>query len=387
MLSLNNLTGFNVTGATGTPQALGEFFAWGDNTKGQAGPGDFTTPIVFPTNTDTTDDISISSASHYRALHMGYLINNVLSTAGDNGYGQLGLGDEDDRNLFTVVTVPVGGTITSLAFGRFHSLTVRNGKVNGCGRNNIDQLTSGVPTSNLFGIIVQPNDIEGADAVKVYASELSSAVLTSDNKVFTWGRQIGSLSGSANSNPEPFDIAEFLPSGNGLVGKDIMDFAMGTYHALALTSDGEVYSMAHTNSYGQAGNGNTGSEQLITLVFSDTTKIACGETSSYLISNSKLYGCGRGDSGQLGTITAQDNPLFVELDPSITDWIDVQAGQHYVIAKRQDGSLYHSGDNSFAQQGNGTESADVFGFVKIAGPPDQSYTSFAAGRRTVYGLS
>ena len=385
MLSLTNLIGFGGTGVTGgTPASLG-FFAWGDNTEGQTGNGDTgINPLLVPTNTDATSDIFIPSSSYTYALHMGFLINNDLWMTGDNQYGQLGLGDENDRDVFTDV-FSNGSNITDFALGASHTLTIRNGKVNGCGRNNRNQLTSDEPgQTNIFSIL-----ITSADAVKVYASQFSSAVFTGDNEVFTWGAQVGATPGS--SNAQPFNIRDFNTTGfTTLEGRTIVDFAIGTTHCIVTTQDGLLFTTADSAPYGQTGNGivATGLQEMERILLGgEPSKISCGAENSYVIFDGLLFGCGRGDGGQLGAATtASANSTFIELDPSITDWIDVKGGDGYVIAKRQDGSLHHTGDKSFAQDGNGTAGGTNLGFVQITGPPDQVYGNFVATRRTVFGL-
>lgn len=391
MLKLSNLIGFGGTGVTGTSTGADDFFVWGSRAEGQVGDGVTSgIPIDTPIQIGSPLIISIPSSSFSLSLSMGYLIGGVLSTVGDNSYGQLGLNDDVDKSSFTTVTV-AGSPIVDFAFGRDHSLTVRNGKVNGCGRNNQNQLTDSSAPSFTYSIIVQPAAIGGANAMSVYASEFSSAVLTSTNDVYVWGASVGALAGSGSTIDEPQNIDEFTAD-DSLAEKSIVDFAIGTSHCLALDSDGVLYSMSDSNSYGQAGIGSVGSGETNTqIVFSEPniTKIACGSRTSYVIAGGKLFGCGRGDSGELGENTAaSQNPDFFELDTSIDDWINVQAGDGFVIAQTQDGTLHHSGSNQFGQQGNDVTGGDIFGFVQIDGgvPPAKIYRGFSVSRRNVYGL-
>ncbi|MEE9459751.1 MAG: hypothetical protein V3V84_08325, partial [Candidatus Bathyarchaeia archaeon] len=225
MLNLTNLTGFGGSGVIGTSGGADAFFVWGSRAEGQVGDGVTSgLPIDVPTQIDGGEDISIPSSSFSLSLSMGYLIEGVLSTVGDNSYGQGGLGDDIDRNVFTEVTA-LGSPITDFAFGRDHSLTVRNGKVNGCGRNNKNQLTASSSSSFTYSIIVQPGAIDGANAVSVYASDASSAVLTNTNQVYVWGVSVGALTGSGSDIDEPLNIDEFRAT-NSLVDKSIVDFAM-----------------------------------------------------------------------------------------------------------------------------------------------------------------
>ena len=387
MLKLNNLTGFGGAGVAATAAPDTDFFAWANNTDGQAGDGGTTNPILVPTNTDTTDGIDFKSNSFTWASHMGYLIGNDYSTAGRNQYGQLGLGDTIARNVFTAVST-LGSDVTDFACGGFHSLTVRNGDINGTGRNNFDQLTSATSDPSLtFSSIVQGN------FSRVYASIYSSAALNTGGEIFVWGRQLGLLTGGGDTNPEPVNVLDFEGVFESL-SPLFSDCALGDNHALLLDSDGNVYAMGSTNTFGQMGTGSTSSNPVATVLAYDgssipATKISCARTTSYIIAGGILFAAGRGNNGEMGAVTSTNpNPLFVDIGGGITDWIDVQGGLDYVIAQRQDGTLYHSGPNDDAQQGNGSTGTDNFGFVQIdGGTTAKVYTAFVAANSTIYGLS
>ena len=64
--------------------------------------------------------------------------------AGHNCYGQLGLGDCEDRNMFTVVEALKGKQIISIAAGNDHSAAItQGGEIFMWGRNDSGQLGLG----------------------------------------------------------------------------------------------------------------------------------------------------------------------------------------------------------------------------------------------------
>jgi len=390
MLELNNLSGFGGVGATGaTPSATG-MFVWGDNSSGQAGGGGSTAdPVQVPTETDTTDDIVINSKSFSMASHAGFIIGNQLYTAGLNTYGQLAQGDLDNLNAFT--SVSTNGAASDFALGQRHTLTVRDGEVNGCGSNNHNQLVAGTGSPTTLSVIVQAAAMGDADAIKVYASRYSSAVLTSKNEVYVWGQSVVT-SGSSNID-DPLNMLSRFP--DDFAGSDksqepeYIDVGLGDTHIILLTDEGSVFTQSNSNPYGQQGNGTTSrSSEVLDQFNQGATKVAAGRYTSYVIAGGILYAAGRGDSGEMGAATSdQINSTFIDIGGGITDWVDVQAGSAYVIAQRQDGTLYHSGSNIYYQQGNNAAGSDQFGFVQIIGTTTAKvYGAYVAARRTIYGL-
>jgi len=392
MLKLSNIFGSSsgVTGAA--PPSDTKMYVWGDNTQGQAGGGSGTAdPVLIPTETDDTAGITLSNKSFSRAKHAAFIIGNKLYTTGANTAGQLAQGNQAGLDEFTIVST--NGSATDFALGEKHTLTVRDGKVNGCGNNSEDQLVEGTSSSSTLSIIVPPSEIGDADASKVYASRYSSGVLTTINDFYVWGQSVVNTQGSTTGDPYSLRNifpTEFAGGGDKPVTTEFTDAGLGDTHIILLSAERRVYTQSKSNAYGQQGNGGTGtSSEEVDLFDRIATKVAAGRYTSYVIADGILYAAGRGDNGEMGgATTAQINRSFIDIGGGITDWIDVQAGEDFVIAQRQDGTLYHSGKNTSAQQGNGATGSAEFGFVQIVGDTTAKvYTAFTVARRTVYGIS
>lgn len=92
-----------------------------------------------------------------------------------------------------------------------------------------------------------------------------------------------------------------------MIGKRVTDIACGTYHSLALTNAGEVFSWGHNNC-GQIGNGNTNNQlSPIRLNFSDDNSddkiitVSCGYYFSMALTESgRVYSWGYNANGELG---------------------------------------------------------------------------------------
>ena len=129
----------------------GNVYTCGLNTNGQLGLGDTTTrnvPTLIATTVGSFNTLTISDISCGWS-HSLFLTNTgKVYTCGVNTDGQLGLGDTAIRNVPTLIATTVGSfntlTISAIFSGASHSLFITNyGKVYTCGRNIEGQLGIG----------------------------------------------------------------------------------------------------------------------------------------------------------------------------------------------------------------------------------------------------
>jgi len=129
----------------------GKVYTCGRNTNGQLGLGDTTTrnvPTLIATTVGSFNTLTISDIS-CGGSHSLFLTNTGrVYTCGVNTDGQLGLGDTAIRNVPTLIATTVGSfntlTISAIFSGASHSLFITNyGKVYTCGRNIEGQLGIG----------------------------------------------------------------------------------------------------------------------------------------------------------------------------------------------------------------------------------------------------
>lgn len=177
---------------------------------------------------------------------------------GDNSCGALGLGDFEDRDepvqveSFTEAAT-YGIKVLRLAVGLQHSLalmSLEDGEetgqmVFGWGSNEFSQLAAidGADEPSCF-VSVPHHVLKGLDIpVASLACHANYSALVSQRgevrapqQVFTWGR--GDC-GRLGYNP-PLKI-QSVPAKVGLPHK-VLHVALGLFHALALTSSGQVYS-------------------------------------------------------------------------------------------------------------------------------------------------
>ena len=108
--------------------------------------------------------------------------NGTLWSRGYNGNGELGLGDTTNRTIFTQITTNTNN-IKSVYCGRSHTIILKNdGTLWGCGNNGSGQLGLGDTAHKYTFTQVTAN----ADNVKqVYCGHFHTLILKNDGTL--WG--------------------------------------------------------------------------------------------------------------------------------------------------------------------------------------------------------
>ena len=121
----------------------GSVWSCGYNSYGQLGLGDKTDKTTFTqVTTNINNDVKQVVCGYY---HTFILKNDgTLWSCGDNGNGQLGLGDKTDKTTFTQVTTNINNDVKEVVCGYDHTFILKNdGSVWGCGYNNHGELGLG----------------------------------------------------------------------------------------------------------------------------------------------------------------------------------------------------------------------------------------------------
>ena len=213
-----------------------------------------------------------------------------------------------------------------------------------------------------------------------------SLALSADGTVYTWGRnEYGQLGNGVTATNSPVPVA-VKTAGTPMDGKTIVQISAKVWYALALASDGTVYSWGF-NSWGQLGNGTTGTANNASSPVAVKTagtpmegktivQVAAGATHSLaLATDGTIYAWGKNEYGQLGNDSTTNSPVPVAVKTAGTPMegktiIQIHAGYEHSLALASDGTVYAWGRNNSGQLGkNDATDAHIPAAVQTLGTP------------------
>ncbi|WP_456047875.1 RCC1 domain-containing protein [Actinomadura harenae] len=279
----------------------------------------------------------------------------VAVGVGGNDSGALGDGTTVERDAPVRTRLPSGVTLTQESGGDSHTLGLTSdGRVLAWGRNDVGQLGDGTSTLRTTPVFVRLP--AGVTVTQVAAGGDHSLALTSDGRVLAWGRnssgQLGDGSGASRTTPVFVDLPP---------GLSVTRVSGGSYHSLAMTSDGRVLAWGD-NTFGELGNGGGANSDKPVFVRTPKGVTAAaidagrGSSSFAVASTGRLLAWGHNDSDQLGDGTAVDRgiPVWTALpedEPGVTR---VAAGFGHTLALTPDGRVLVWGTNRSGQLGPGS---------------------------------
>ncbi|XP_037996258.1 probable E3 ubiquitin-protein ligase HERC4 isoform X1 [Motacilla alba alba] len=226
----------------------GQVYAWGLATDGQLGLPGTEECVRVPRNIKSLSEIQIVQVAcgyyHSLALSKG---SEVFSW-GQNKYGQLGLGYEYKKQTSPqMIKSLLGIPFAQIAAGGAHSFVLTlSGAIFGWGRNKFGQL--GLNDDNDRYVPTLLKSLRSQKVVHICCGEDHTAALTKEGGVFTFGAggygQLGHNSTSHEINPRK--VFE-------LMGSVVTQITCGRQHTTAFVpSSGRIYS------FGLGGNGQLG---------------------------------------------------------------------------------------------------------------------------------
>jgi alpha-tubulin suppressor-like RCC1 family protein len=327
----------------------GTLWAWGGNFDGQLGLGD-TTQRNSPVQVGS-DNKWVSIAGSCDST-IALKSDGTLWAWGYNNDGQLGLGDTTDK--YSPVQVGSDDKWVSIAGGGDHTVALKSdGTLWAWGGNFDGQLGLGDTTDRHSPVQVGSEN----KWVSIKGGGAHNIALKADGTVWTWGLNDRGQLGYTSLETCGGHACSTSP---GQVGSDNrwVLVSAGSYHIMALKSDGTLWAWGYNN-YGQLGLGDTTDKYSPVQVGSDNNWVSITAGWAHTIalkSDGTLWAWGYNDKGQLGLgdTTDRHSPVQVGSD---NKWVSIAAGQNayesYTIALKSDGTLWVWGDNSSGQLGLG----------------------------------
>ncbi|HEX8326943.1 MAG TPA: hypothetical protein VF629_05345 [Hymenobacter sp.] len=344
----------------------GSLWAWGINYEGQLGNG--TTecsalPVRVTTEAPGTQWAQVAvGSSHTLAL----TTDGRLYAWGSNTDGQLGDGTKTPHHRPAVVRLPpsaAGARWKQIAAGTSHSLALAtDGRLFAWGNNNHGELGNGFSIDRATPVeVALPHSAANTSWAQVVAGNNHTLALTNDGRLYAWGSndygQLGDGSGMTSLVPVPVGMTKKL------AGLRWAQVAAGSFHTLAVTTNGRLYAWG-SNRFGQlAGDREVKQSTPAPLQLAPALanvvwqQVAAGEAHSLALSaDGRLLAWGNNCTGQLGdgTTDLRLKPITIAAPENAGAWARIESGAFHALATTTTGQFYAWGANKYGQLGDGT---------------------------------
>jgi alpha-tubulin suppressor-like RCC1 family protein len=273
-----------------------ELYSWGDNGNGELGLGN---------TIDRSSPVQVGSSTSWRKIARGFQVSAAITSAGtlytwgnNATFGALGLGDKISRSSPTQV-----GALTNWA------------QISTNGQNN------------------------------------AMAAVKTDGTLWTWGDD---AYGRLGQNTASVDKSSPVQVG-ALTDWSVP--AMGPTCCFALKSDGTLWSWGD-NAFGGLGQ-NTAvaldkSSPVQVGTLTNWASLSAGRNRGFATNtNGQLYAWGSNAYGALGDGTVLNRSSPVQIG-ALTNWSQVSGGRYHAAAVKTDGTLWTWGDNNSGGLGQNT---------------------------------
>ncbi|MBN1146602.1 MAG: hypothetical protein JXA78_05060 [Anaerolineales bacterium] len=347
---------------------------WGDNFYGQLGDGTTDNSGAPVDVSGLTSGVAAVSAGPYFACAL--TDGSGVQCWGDNQYGQLGDGTNDESHTPVQVSGLASGAAAVASGGESACALMTGGGVQCWGANWAGQLGDGTTNdSNVpVTVTVSPggDPLSGVAAIDVGYGHACALMTGGGVRCwgFNWYGQLGDGSNADSSVPVTVAVSLGGDPLNGVVG-----ISAGDSHTCAALANGEARCWGD-NDNGQLGDGNseTGSYSPVTVTVSlggsplgGIAAVAAGNRHSCALMDSGGAKCwGANDEGQLGDDSTIDRLSPVDV-VDLADAAAIAAGLHNsTCARLESGRIKCWGSNEIGQLGNGslgyrTTPVDVLG--------------------------
>ncbi len=317
--------------------------SWGNNSLGELGSG-ITGISNVPINVVNLSDIAAVSAG----LNFSVALRNdgTVWTWGMNITGQLGNGSSIDYSDIPVQVTSLFG-ITAISCGAEHALALRDdGTVWAWGYNIYGLLGNGT-LDGFSNVPIQVSTIN--DIVAIASGNYHSLALESNGNLWAWGYNGG--------GPLGYDT----PSGYSTAPQQVTTLsavtgiACGNGFSLVLKNDGTLWSFG-ANNEGELGNGVSAvnsQNPVQVLNLTNVVSMTAGTYHSLAVkSDGTVWAWGFNLYGQLGSGTNSDSNVPLQV-AGLSGVTAISAGYAHSVVVQDDASVWSFGYNNYGQLGVG----------------------------------
>jgi alpha-tubulin suppressor-like RCC1 family protein len=306
----------------------GTVWAWGDDSSGQIGNGQWDAGSYLPQQAIGLSNIVAVASVEYSDSLLALDSSGIVWSWGYNKSGQLGRNGDFAENISA--PIPNLSNIVAIAMGEFSGTALKSdGTVWAWGDLN----TNGSPERDLA------TRLHGVtNAIAIASGRSQRFALCADGSVWGWGDNFQGQIGVTNESDliAPVQVTS-LTNAVALSG--------GYNHSLALLSDGTVMAFGDNND-GQLGDGtnNSGSSIPISVsALSNIVAIATGfENSLALDKYGRVFVWGFGGDGELGDGTENSTNVPVPV-AGLSNVVSIAVGGAADLAMTANGKIYEWG--------------------------------------------
>lgn len=292
--------------------ALDELFCWGDNTHNQIGGGAPSIEVPSQVTGGSSRWDFVDTNGGVGSAHTCAISDDAeLYCWGDNFYGQLGLGNMDDREMPALV----GGTgWTDVTVADQSTCGIRSGGLYCWGR----------PLSGRLGIsptpaasVLTPTQIATSSAwTDVDCDGGTCCAIRDDMQVFCWGDNAQGQAGTGT----PGNIAFPVQIGDALRATDV---SCGKQHCCVVSTSDQVFCWGAGNRF-QLGVSTQDKPDFPTLAGASEVSAGAFHTCAILVDDDDVSCWGNNEFGQLGSGGTSDR-LMPEPVGTVADLIALGA--------------------------------------------------------------
>ena len=332
----------------------GTLWGCGANGYGILGLGDTNNRSIFTQITTNADNIK----SVYCSYNQTFVLknDNTLWGCGLNSQGQLGLGDTNNRTTLTQITTNVDD-IKSIYCGKEYIIILKNdGTLYGCGYNGYGQLGLG-DTSNRKVFTKITNNVKS-----IYCGYNHTLILKNDNTLWGCGRNDYGQLGLEKDTSNKTTFTQITINVN-----NIKSIYCGNEYTIILKNDGTLWGCG-SNKWGQLGWGDTTNRTTITIIGINSGNIKevypGGAHITILKNDGTLWGCGNNNDGELGLGDTSNRTTFTQITANTDNIKSIYGGYDHTLMLKNDGTLWVSGWNNYGQLGLG-DTSNRYTFTQI----------------------